>query len=113
MVRAGALRERLVPYLYAEAERCRETHDPLIRPVFLADPDHDPESDCFLCGREILVCPVFDEGADNVTVTLPKHVKSWQLRGEGLTIPGGTTVTVPCLPTDPPVWFTAAVPTAR
>ena len=46
-----ALRERLVPYLYAQAEACRLAHEPLIRPVFLLDPAYDPESDAFLCGE--------------------------------------------------------------
>jgi alpha-glucosidase len=102
-----ALREKLVPCLYAEAEQCRETHDPLLRPVFLADPDYDPESDCFLCGSKLLACPVFDEGAQKLTVTLPRCAGGWQLRGEGRTIPGGTTLTLPCLPTDLPVWFSS------
>ena len=97
------LRERLVPYLYDEAERCRTANEPLIRPVFLADPSYDPESDCFLCGERMLVCPAFDEGAKNVTVTLPSG--AWRLRGEGEQHPSGETLTVPCDITDLPVWF--------
>ena len=97
------LRERLVPYLYAETERCRTAHEPLLRPVFLTDPDYDPESDWFFCGERMLVCPVFDEGAETVTVTLPQGL--WRLRGEGDAIPGGETVTVPCSTDDLPVWF--------
>ena len=100
------LRETFVPYLYAEAERCRKTHLPLIRPVFLHDPDYDPESDCFLVGDSLLACPVFDEGASQVTVTLPNG--AWSLRGEGTPHPGGETVTVPCKATDLPVWFIKA-----
>ena len=100
------LRETLIPYLYAEAERCRETHDPLVLPVFLRDPDYDPESDCFLCGRSILVCPVFDEGAGSVTVTLPRFSDGWRLRGKGPTYLSGEVLTVSCTPTDLPVWFT-------
>lgn len=98
------LRERFVPYLYAEAERCRKENLPLIRPVFLNDPAYDPESDNYLCGEKIFVCPVFDEGAKSVTVTLP-HFGAWRLRGEGETHPGGKTLTVPCEMTDLPVWF--------
>ncbi|MBQ6236209.1 MAG: alpha-glucosidase [Clostridia bacterium] len=99
------LRETLVPYLYAEAERCRKMNEPLIRPVFLTDPAYDPESDCFLSGERILVCPVFDEGAGEITVTLPRF-GVWRLRGEGAPHPSGETLTVPCLPSDLPVWFT-------
>ena len=97
------LRERLAPVLYAEAERCRKRNEPLIRPVFLMDPAYDLESDCFLCGERILACPVFDEGADAVTVTLPNG--AWRLRGEGEPHAGGKTLTVPCGITDLPVWF--------
>ena len=98
------LREKLVPYLYAEAERCRAANEPLIRPVFLSDPAYDPESDCFLSGEHILVCPVFDEGATEITVTLPQF-GVWRLRGEGDPHTGGETLTVPCTICDLPVWF--------
>ena len=99
------LREALLPYLIAEAERCRTAHEPLIYPVFLEEADYDVESDCFFCGRKILACPVFDKGARAVTVTLPRG-GGWLLRGEGEPHPGGETLTVPCLPDDAPVWFT-------
>ena len=100
-----ALRERLVPYLYDQAEACRLAHEPLIRPVFLLDPGYDPESDAFLCGDSILVCPVFDEGGTNVAVTLPDLGAGWRLRGEGPLYPPGEELIVPCLPEDDPVWF--------
>ncbi len=103
--RLFAIRESLVPYLYEQAENCRKKHEPLIRPVFLLDAAYDPESDCFLCGTDILACPVFDEGATSVTVTLPHLGAGWRLRGRGPLYPAGETVTVPCLPTDDPVWF--------
>ena len=98
------LRERLVPELYAQAEKARKENLPLLRPVFLEDPGADPESDCFLCGEKILACPVFDEGAESVSVTLPR-IGAWRLRGEGEAYRGGEALTVPCLPTDLPVWF--------
>ena len=100
-----ALRERLVPYLYDQAEACRLAHEPLIRPVFLLDPAYDPESDAFLCGDSILVCPVFDEGAANVAVTLPDLGAGWRLRGAGPLYPPGEELIVPCQPEDDPVWF--------
>ena len=98
------LREKLLPTLYAEAERCRKENLPLLRPVFLHDPAYDPESDCFAVGERFFVCPVFDEGAEEVTVTLPRF-GAWRLRGEGEPLPGGETLTVPCRMTDLPVWF--------
>ena len=117
--RLFALRERLVPYLHGEMERHRRIHDPLIFPVFLTEPDYDVESDCFFCGERALVCPVFDKGAGAVTVLLPhaggrpadeEGADLWLLRGAGAPIPGGSEVTVPCLPTDEPVWFTRPGP---
>ena len=71
----------------------------------LREEGYDCEADCFFCGDRILACPVFDRGAESVTVTLPRCAESWLLRGEGELIPGGETVTVPCLPADLPVWF--------
>lgn len=102
------LRERFVPYLYGECEHARNECLPLIRPVFLEDPAYDVESDCFLCGRYILACPVFDEGSAAVTVTLPRFGGAWKLRGEGESYSEGETVTLPCLPTNLPVWFVRA-----
>ena len=102
------LREKLLPYLKSEYERKRRLYEPLIRPVFLDEPGYDCESDCFFCGDEILVCPVFDRGAETVTVTLPRGEKLWRLRGGSESFSGGASVTVPCLPTDEPVWFVRA-----
>ena len=100
-----ALRESLVPYLYEQAERCRLVHEPLLQPVFLQDPGYDPNSDCFLCGPDILACPVFNEGATQMTVTLPDLGSGWRLRGRGSLYPAGETLTLPCLPTGDPLWF--------
>ena len=100
-----ALREKLLPYLAEECEKKRKDNLPLIYPVFLREEGYDCEADCFFCGDRILACPVFDRGAEAVTVTLPRCAEGWLLRGEGELIPGGETVTVPCLPADLPVWF--------
>ena len=101
-----ALRESLVPYLYAQSERRRARNLPLIAPVFLFDPSFDPQSDCFLCGDDLFVCPVFDEGTTQVTVTLPEG--AWKLRGTGEMHGCGETLTVPCAIDDLPVWFQRA-----
>ena len=103
--RLFSLRERLLPYLQQEYERGRKENLPLLRPVFLLDPGYDCESDCFFCGDTLLVCPVFDKGAEAVTVTLPANRAFWKLRGEGEPFPAGTEVTIPCSPEDEPVWF--------
>ena len=102
------LREALVPYLCAETERCRKAHEPLLRPVFLTQPDYDCESDCFFCGEKYFVCPVFDPGREAVSVLLPESEGGWRLRGAGAAFPGGAALCVPCLPEDLPVWFERA-----
>ena len=99
------LREKLVPYLTEQMEKCIENDYPLITPVFLRDREYDKESDCFMCGDRILVCPVFDEGADEITVRIPESGFGFRLRGEGEVIAGGTEVTVRCTVNDLPVWF--------
>ncbi len=110
--RLFALRERVAPYLFREASR--RPDEPLIYPVFLKDADFDAESDCFFCGDRVLVCPVFDRGADGVRVLLPRAGgwpegetgrDLWLLRGAGEPLPGGCEVSVPCSPEDEPVWF--------
>ncbi len=102
------LREHFLPYLKEEMQRCIRENEPLIFPVFLKEPGYDPEADCFFFGSRILACPVFDEGADGVSVTLPRSIAGWRLRGQGNIIKGGTTLHEACAPKDLPVWFEAA-----
>ena len=101
-----ALRKRLIPYLSEQMKRSGENDMPLITPVFLRDANYDRESDCFMCGDRILVCPVFDEGVTELTVRLPGSDIGFRLRGEGEPIDGGTSVRVSCTAFDLPVWFT-------
>lgn len=99
------LRERLIPYLSDQMKKCIENDSPLITPVFLRDRDYDRESDCFMCGDRILVCPVFDEGKKEVNVYLPKSNSGFRLRGKGSLIKGETFVMVSCRTDELPVWF--------
>ena len=105
--RLMALREHFLPYLKEEMAFSVQENEPFLRPVFLMDPDYDPEADCFLLGRRILACPVFDRGKNEVTVTLPKFGGGWRLRGEGEVIENGRTLSETCGPEDLPVWFEA------
>ncbi len=100
------LREKLIPYLTKQMERCIENDLPLITPVFLKDGDYDRESDCFMCGDRILVCPIFDEGVTQIDIVLPRSEKGFRLRGEGPVLPGETDIEVSCSIRDLPVWFT-------
>ena len=100
------LRERLVPYLKEQMDKCVENDEPLITPVFLRDPDYDREADWFMVGAKILACPVFDEGVNVMTVRLPKSERGFRLRGEGPVLKGETEVKVSCGINELPVWFT-------
>ena len=99
------LRETFVPYLKRQMDLCIRNDMPLITPVFLRDEEYDREADFFMCGEKILVCPIFDEGKDEIEVTLPKSAYGYKLRGQGETIPGGSRMKVSCTIFDLPVWF--------
>ena len=86
-------------------EKCIENNIPLITPVFLKDNNYDRESDYFMCGEKILVCPVFDEGINKISVLLPEGSGSFRLRGEGKAYKAGTSVNVSCTINDLPIWF--------
>ncbi len=80
-------------------------NEPLVYPVFLCDAAYDPEADCFFFGDRILACPVLDEGVTEISVRLPECGAGFRLRGEGDIMNGGAAATVPCAPSDEPVWF--------
>lgn len=84
-----AQRKELVPYLYNCAYRAVEYDEPINSPVFLYYDGEERELDLFLAGRNILVCPVLDEGKNSVTVRLPKGDR-WYF--DGKVFEGGTSV---------------------
>ncbi len=69
-----ALRYRLLPYLYSAVALCHEYGWPVVRPVFMAEPDN-PDirhiDDSYLLGDALLVAPVLEEGAVSRTVYIP------------------------------------------
>lgn len=113
-----ALRNALVPYLYNETYRSACRHEPIIYPVFLKHNDYDTESDVFFFGDSILAAPVFDPGADSVCVDLPTTADGWYpgvpplhdtlaKQAQSTTSLHGC-VTLPCSPSDLPVFFIRA-----
>jgi len=78
----GGLRQDLVDYLYAQAEEAHRTGFPIVRPMALTYP-HDPDLrkrwDQYLLGPDLLVRPVWEEGAKVVEVRLPpgRWVDPW------------------------------------
>ncbi len=85
-------RKELVPYLYSEANRSIEEYEPLVSPLFLKYPSYDTECDYFMCGSSILVCPVFDEGVNKITIDLPSQ-DNWFYNDE--IISGSVTLKAP------------------
>jgi alpha-glucosidase (family GH31 glycosyl hydrolase) len=69
------LRYRMLPYIYTAARTCCETGMPIIRAMWLHHPD-DPEAvalgDQYFWGRDVLVAPVFEKGATNRHLYLPR-----------------------------------------
>jgi len=68
------LRYQLMPYLYTAVRECCETGLPIMRALWLHYPD-DPNAvirgDEYLWGRDILVAPVTEKGAEARSVYLP------------------------------------------
>ena len=69
------LRYRMMPYVYTVAREAHETGLPMMRALWLHHPD-DPAAvrrgDEFLWGRDVLVAPVFEKGATERRLYLPR-----------------------------------------
>ncbi|TDT15449.1 galactose mutarotase-like protein [Ilumatobacter fluminis] len=68
------LRERLLPYLAAEADHAVERGVPMMRPVWFDDPADEQawsEPLHYLFGRGLFVAPVCEPGTEQMTVRLP------------------------------------------
>ncbi len=89
------LRERLVPYLAAEARHTIASGSPLMRPTFFDHPDaagawtHPLQ---WFLGRDIFVSPVVSEGADDHEVALPPG--DWIEAASGAPVNGDRTFVV-------------------
>jgi alpha-D-xyloside xylohydrolase len=90
------MRERLRPYVHAQATHASLTGTPMMRPLLVEFPK-DPVSwevdDQFMFGPDVLVAPVLEHGARERVVYLPagaEWANAWT--GEGLA--GGTKVDV-------------------
>ena len=88
------LRERLRPYIMKQMKLAETTGLPPMRPLFLDFPE-DPKAwdieDQFLFGSELLVAPIFSEGARSRSVYLPAGSR-WRDACTGAQLDGGTTL---------------------
>ncbi|MFT3798483.1 TIM-barrel domain-containing protein [Microbacterium sp.] len=95
------LRERLLPYLAAQARVTLATDRPLLRPLFFAQPEllGDPALEGtgieWMLGDDLLVAPILEPGATSRRVLLPaSDAGDWVDVWTGAIVAGGTTVTV-------------------
>ena len=102
------LRERLVPYLAAEAARAVATGEPLMRPLFFDAPgdarvwEHPLQ---WMLGDALLVAPVTTPGATSTTAYLPAG--HWVDAFTGERVDGGVVVERPTPLDELPVWVRA------
>jgi alpha-glucosidase (family GH31 glycosyl hydrolase) len=99
------LRERLVPYLAAEAAKAVAARQPLMRPLFFDAPD-DPQvwqhPLQWMLGDALLVAPVTAEGATTASVYLPPG--DWRDAFTAEPVEGGRVVERPTPIDEVPVW---------
>ena len=90
-------RYRWLPYLYTLFEEASRTASPVLCPTFFYTPD-DPETynqdSEFLLGKNLLVAPVYIEGATERTLYLPTGSQWYDYETDQL-YEGGTDITVP------------------
>lgn len=84
------VRYNLLPYIWQEAQHTAVTGEPLMRPLKLIDAEA-PEF-AYLFGRDLLVTPVVEAGAETVTVRLPAG--TWRDLWTGERVSGSQTLTV-------------------
>ncbi len=90
------LRYRLLPYLYSVFAQAKEYGWPIVRPLFMAEPDN-PDiraiDDCYMVGDALLVAPVLQAGAVRRPVYLPAG--QWYDFWTNELLEGGRVVDVP------------------
>lgn len=97
---AVALRLRLMPYLYTLMWQATNQHRPVVRPTFFDfadDPACWADNDEMMIGPDLLVAPVFEPGARERTLYLPRGARAsgWYDFWTGRWLEGGQHVTVP------------------
>ncbi len=89
------LRYQLMPYIYSTFAQCAQEGLPVVRPLFLIDPEDEDLfgiNDEFMLGDIVLVAPVVEPGATQRAVYLPKGV--WYEYDTGKLIDGAQSITV-------------------
>ena len=91
------LRYRLIPYLYTLLWQAATQDEAIVRPTFL-DHEHDEttyaDTDDYMIGRELLVCPVTAPGVRARDTYLPDNTLGWYDYHRGTWHSGGQTLHV-------------------
>jgi alpha-glucosidase len=90
------LRYKLLPYLYSVVAQSKEYGWPIVRPLFMAEPDNPSIraiDDAFMLGDALLVAPVLEAGAVRRSVYLPAG--DWYDFWTNELFEGGQVVNVP------------------
>jgi alpha-glucosidase len=90
------LRYKLLPYLYSVVAQAKEYGWPIVRPIFMAEPDNPnlrTIDDSYMLGDAILVAPVLEAGAVRRSVYLP--VGQWYDYWTNELFEGGQIINVP------------------
>jgi alpha-glucosidase (family GH31 glycosyl hydrolase) len=85
------VRHNLMPYIWQEAQHSARTGEPMMRALGLYHANASPYQ--YLFGRDLLVCPVVDEGAAVWRGTLPPG--GWRDLWTGQRVAGGQVIEVP------------------
>jgi alpha-glucosidase (family GH31 glycosyl hydrolase) len=89
------LHERLVDYSYTQAKLAHDTGQPVIRPMFLADPTHPAAWDnwwTYEYGPDLVVSPIWEKGKRSQQVYLPAGSQWRDAWHPDKTYPGGQTI---------------------
>ncbi len=85
------VRHNLMPYIWQEAQHAAATGEPMLRALALTEPDASPYA--YFFGRDLLVFPVTEPGAETQRVTLPAG--DWFDLWTGEQVMGAQTLDVP------------------
>ncbi|MFD1066722.1 glycoside hydrolase family 31 protein [Oceanobacillus locisalsi] len=91
------LHERLNPYIQSLVENAYDHYEPIIRPTFYEFEEDDKtykDTDDFMLGDKLLVCPIVEEGQTQRQIYLPKNPEGWIDYYTGDVYEGGSTITV-------------------
>ena len=96
-VRFARLRKKLQPYLVREAAYCAENTRPMMAHLCLDYPEDEQACACadqYMLGRDLLVCPIVEEGVHARTAWLP--LGTWKHYFTGETYAGGQCAEFAC-----------------